>query len=141
MSPRTVRQIVIPYNARLSAAFGGISLNIGHPDESLLDDYMRIPGVCSCGFNPQWSAARVLASLRGKYVLTAGLNWHYHEGRKPQSPVCIPWEEHCRRLAPMAGRLRVLASLSGWGDTPDERRECLLGDLGDLRRIWERGGN
>ncbi len=139
MSPRAVRQIVIPYNARLSAAFGGISLNIGHPDESLLDDYVRIPGVCSCGCNPGWPAARVLAALRGKYVLTAGLNWHFHKGKTPGSPACIPWEEHCRRLAPFAGRLRVLASLSAWGDTPDERRACLLGDLGDLRRIWEEG--
>jgi len=139
LSPESIRRIVIPYNARLSAAFGGIALQINHPDPSLLDDYARLPGVCAYGFKQAWSAARVLETVRDKAVLTANVNWHYHEGKEPWSSECLPWEEHCRRLAPFAGRLRVLAAVSGWGDTSAERRECQLGDLADLRRIWEEG--
>lgn len=139
LSPESIRRIVIPYNARLAAAFGGIALQINHPDESLLHDYARLPGVCAYGFKQPWSAPRVLDTVRNKAVLTANLNWHYHEGKEPWSPECLPWEEHCRRLAPFAGRLRILATLSGWGDTPTERRACQLRDLDDLRRIWEEG--
>jgi len=139
LSPESIRQIVIPYNARLSAAFGGVALQINHPDESLLDDYAGLGDVCAYGFKQDWSAERILALLRGKAVLTANLNWHYHEGREPWSPECLAWEEHCRRLTPFAGRVRVLASLSGWGDSPAERRECQLHDLEDLRRMWEEG--
>ena len=134
LSPDTIRRIVIPYNARLSAAFGGLSLHINHPEQSLLDDYSRLPRVCAYGFQRNWSPARILECLRNKAVLTASLNWHYHQGKKPSSPECLPWEEHCRRLAPLAGRLRILATLSGWGETPLEQRQCMLRDLADLRR-------
>jgi len=139
VSPESIRRIVIPYNARLAAAFGGIALQINHPDESLLHDYAGLAGICACGFKQDWSVEGILAFLQNKAVLTANLNWHYHEGKAPWSPECLPWEEHCRRLAPFAGRVRVLAWLSGWGDTPAERRECQLGDLADVRRVWEEG--
>ena len=139
LSPESIRRIVIPYNARLAAVFGGIAVQINHPDESLLDDYAGLGDVCGYGFKQDWSAERILALLRGKAVLTVTLNWHYHEGKEPWSPECLPWEERCRRLAPFAGRVRVLATLAGWGDTPAERRECQLGDLADLRRMWDEG--
>jgi len=139
LSPESIRRIVIPYNARLAAAFGGVALQINHPDESLLDDYAGLRDVCAYGFKQDWSAERILALLRDKAVLTANLNWHYHEGKEPWSPDCLPWQERCRRLVPFAGRLRVLATLAGWGDTPAEGRECQLSDLADLRRMWEKG--
>ena len=37
------------------------------------------------------------------------------------------------------GNMRMLATLSGWGDTRRERRDCQIGDLADVRRIWEEG--
>ena len=96
-------------------------------------------GFTHFGFKLPWSAWRVLDTVRNNAVLTANLNWHYHEGNAPWSPECLAWEEHCRRLAPLASRMRILATLSGWGDTPIERRACQIGDLGDLRGIWEEG--
>ena len=139
LSPEAIRRLVIPYNARLSAAFGGIALHINHPDPSLLDDYARLPGICACGFKQDWPPKPVLDLLAGNAVLTVSLAWHYHEGKEPWSPECLAWAEHCQRLMPVAGRVRLLATLAGWGDTPAERRECMLGDLADVRRIWDDG--
>ena len=136
LAPASVRQLVMPYNAALGTVFGGLALQINHPDESLLDDYQRLPDVHACGFKQDWAAAHIRDRLRNRAVLTANLNWHFHEGQEPWSPECLPWTEHCRRLKPFAGQLRLLASLSGWGDTPDEQRRCQIGDLADLQRIW-----
>jgi len=141
LSPETIRRVVIPYNARLSAAFNGVTLCIDHSDHSLLEDYARLPDLHGCGFKHDWPASRVLKLLRDNTLLTPSLAWHYHRGKRGHPAVYLPWEEHCRRLLPFAGRMRILATLSGRGDTRAERRACLLRDLEDLRGIWEKVGS
>gem|GEM_PF-3217649 len=137
LAPQTVRDLVLPYNRRLATEFGGLALQINHPDEALLDDYLQLPNVHACGFKRDWTASRVMDRLQSRGVLTVNLNWHFHEDQQPWSPECLPWTEHCRRLQPYAGRLRVLATLAGWGETAADRRRCQVRDLADLRRIWQ----
>jgi len=139
LSPESIRRIVIPYNARLSEAYGGIVAGIDHTDSSLLDDYLKLPHLRGCSVHADWPAVPVIERLRGKMVLKANFNWHYHRGKEKGSPVCLLWEQCCERLSQYAGQLRVQASITGWGRTPEERRDCILGDLDDLRRIWEQG--
>ena len=137
LSPASIRQVVIPYNAMLSGAYGGIVAGIGHPDPSLLDDYLGLPGLYGCSVHEDWPAEPVVEALKDKVVLKANFNWHFHRGKEKEAPVCLPWERCCQLMSQYAGKLRVQASVTGWGKTPRERLECILGDLADLRRIWE----
>ena len=139
LSPTNIRQVVIPYNRMLSEAYGGIVTGIGHRDSSLLADYLEIPNVYGCSVHEDWPAELVIDGLSGSLVLMLGYSWHYHRGKKREAPVCDPWESCCRILAQYAQELRVRVTLSAWGATPEEKRECILGDLEELRRIWETG--
>ena len=139
LSPAIIRRTVIPYNRRLSEALGGLSLHINHPDPQLLADFTGLPAVHGFGVQQAWPAAPVVAALRGRSVLAASFDWHYHPGRPPAAPVCISWDECCARFSGFAGQLRVQASLSGWGETPQQQLDCVLRDRDDLLRLWEEG--
>ena len=137
LSPANVRQVVLPYNALLSQAYGGIVAGLGHPDTGLLADYLELPGLCACSLHEDTPGAAALDARAGRFVLKLGFDWHFHRGRKKAAPVCLTWERCCELMSQYAGRLRVQASITGWGDTPEEQRACILGDLDDLRRIWD----
>ena len=139
LSPTNIQDVVIPYNEMLSEAYRGIVVGIEHRDSSLLSDYLKIPNLYGCSVHEGWPAELVIDSLSGGQVLTLGFSWHYHQGKKREAPVCHPWATCCRVMAQYAGRLRVRVTLSGWGATPEERRACILGDLEELRRVWETG--
>ena len=136
-SPASIRQVILPYNAMLSRAYGGIVAGINHPDAALLGDYLRLPGLCACSVHEDWPAGPVVEALKGRLVLKANFSWHYHRGKEKEAPVCLPWERCCQLMSQYAGKLRVHVGITGWGKTPREQRECILGDLDDLRRIWE----
>ena len=135
LSPKTIRDVVLPYNARLSAHYGEIVVGIGHPDPSLLEEYLQLPGVRGVSVHPDWPAEPVVDALRDKIVLRIGFDWHYHPGQKPR-PTCIPWDECLRRLAEFAGKLRVEVSVSCRGETPEETRRLLLQDVEDIHNVW-----
>ena len=137
LSPASVRQVVIPYSAMLAGAYGGIVANIDHPESSLLDDYLALPGLRGCSVHEGWPSGLTVSALQSEVVLKANYNWHFHRGRDKEAPVCLPWEQCCEQMWQYAGRVRVQASVTGWGRTPGERRECILRDLADLRRIWD----
>jgi len=135
LSPKNIRDVVLPYNAQSSAAYGGIVVGIGHPDPSLLDEYLQLPGLRGVSVHKDWPAEPVVEALRDKLVLRLGFTWHYHAGQKPR-PTCIPWDECRRRLAQFAGKLRVEVAVSCRGETPEETRRLLLQDLEDIQNVW-----
>ena len=139
LSPTNIRQVVLPYNRLLAEAYDGLVAGIGHRDSSLLADYLRIPSLYGCSVHEDWPAELVINQLSGTQVLLLGFSWHYHHGKPQEAPVCLPWSTCCRVLAQYAGELRVHVTLTGWGATPEEKRECLLDDLAELRRVWETG--
>ena len=139
LSPTNIRNVVVPYNAMLSEAYGGIVIGIDHPDASLLRDYLNLPKLYGCSVHKDWPAELVVDALAGQRILEVGSSWHYHSGKPKQAPVCLPWQQCCHILAGYTGKLRVLVRTSAWGNTPQEKRECILGDLDDLLRVWECG--
>ncbi len=136
LSPGSIRALVLPYNARLSEAFDGLSLHVDHPDSSLLGDYVRLPRVHAFGVGrlSDWPAEPIIDALKDKIVLTVDHNWHHHPWQK-QRPTCTPWQECCRRLALFAGKLRVEVSLACRGQTPEETHGLLVQYLEDLRNV------
>jgi len=60
LSPVSIRQVVIPYNATLSGAYDGIVAGIDHPDPSLLDDYLALPGLRGCSVHEDWPSEPVV---------------------------------------------------------------------------------
>lgn len=141
LSPRIIRKVVLAYNASMSALWNGIFVDVKHPDASLLDDYLSLPGLRGCSVPSDWSWQAVIDGLQGRGILLAGFDWHFHEGEEPSAPICRPWGVCCRHLAQVAGKLRVLATVSAWGKTPAQQRECALRDLADLRQVWDDGGS
>ncbi len=137
LSPAVIRKVVLPYNTMLSRAYGGIFVCVDHQDFSLLDDYLKLPDLYGCWVHRDWPSDLVVEQLKNRRVLKANFNWHYHPGKKKEAPVCLPWEKCCQTMSQYAGRLRMHVSISGWGNTPREKLECVLGDLDDLRCIWE----
>lgn len=140
ISPQHVRQYLLPAYREASEEFGGVFIDIRHPDHSLLDDYLAVPGLRGLSVPMEWPSEPVLAAVEGRMALKLTLNWHYHRGKEPASPVCYAWDECCRRFAEFAGRVRIHVDLSAWGETHREKMECLLGDLADLKRLWQAAG-
>jgi hypothetical protein len=142
LSPESIRRIVLPYNEKMSESYGGIVVDIGHRDVSLLGDYLQLTGLRGCSVPLDWSTQQsVVEGLKGKGVLCAGFNWHYHNGQQKWAPVCRRWEECCQHLAQFAGKLRVFVNLYCRGDNPEQSRDGILRDLKDLRSIWEGAEN
>ncbi|MFH1008716.1 MAG: hypothetical protein V1800_14640 [Candidatus Latescibacterota bacterium] len=137
LSPTHIRTVLLPFNRKMAALYGSCAVDIGHQDRSLLADYLTLDGLRGLSVPADWPMEPVVEGLAGKGVLQANYNWHFHKGKRPEAPVCIPWEDCCRQVSEVAGKLRVLAGLSGWGDTPQERRDCVLSDLEDLRSAWD----
>lgn len=137
MGPEQVRRVALPYNARLGARFGGAAIDTDHPDSGLLDDFLAVPGLTALGVPETWNGDRVVAAVGGRCCLKISFDWHYHEGKKKAAPICKPWKACRDFIARIAGRVRVLVTLTGWGDTVQERRDCISRDRDDLLAAWE----
>ena len=136
VSPDHVREFLLPVYQRVSRECSGIFIDIRHPDPSLLDDYLRVPGLKGISVPKEWPSEPVLAAMNGRMPLKMSFSWHYHEGKKPYSPVCYPWGQCRERFAEFAGKLRIHADVYGWGDDYEEQMSCVVGDFAELRQIW-----
>ena len=118
ISPDAVRQLILPLHAKASKAYGGISVSVGHPDSSLLEDVVQIPGLCGVRLPPTWPIAQVVAALRGKVVLTTSAD----------------------NARAVAGKLRVIATIAPQGQTWQQRWDSLLRQRDALDRVWAEAG-
>lgn len=133
LSPTVHRKVILPHFRKMAEAYGGISVHLGLTDASLLRDYLQLPGVCGFVLKLDWDTEPVVEALQGTAVLQAEFYYHYHHGKKLETPVARPWEDCCRHLERFAGRLRVMALVNHRGATPEQRKEGTLRDLEDLR--------
>lgn len=136
-SPESTRKVVLPYNRKLAAHYGCCVADIVHQDQGLLDDYLRLPDMRGLVVPVDWPMEKVVEGLRGKALFRPNYAYHVHEGKKPVAPICVPWEDCCRQITDTRGELRVLAAITGLGDTPRERMDDVLRDMEDLRRTWD----
>ncbi|MFH1007169.1 MAG: uroporphyrinogen decarboxylase family protein [Candidatus Latescibacterota bacterium] len=136
-SPESTRKVVLPYNRKLAAHCGCCVADIVHQDQGLLDDFLHLPDLRGLVVPADWPMERVVAGLRGRALFRPNYAYHVHRGQKQMAPICVPWEDCCRQVADIGGQLRVLATVTGLGDTPRERMDDALRDREDLMRAWE----
>ena len=137
LSPRVHRRVILPHFRQMAEAYGSIFVHLGLTDASLLRDYLQLPGVCGCLLKLDWDTEPVVDALQGTGVLQAAFNYHFHGGQKLETPVDSPWEDCCRHLERFAGKLRIMAIVNHRAPTPEKRKEGILRDLEDLKRVWE----
>ncbi len=137
LSPTVHRSVIIPHFQQMAEAYGGIFVHLGLADASLLRDYLQLPGLCGFSLKQDWPTEPVVDALQGTGVLQAAFNYHFHGGQKLETPVALPWEDCCRHLERFAGKLRVMALVKHHAPTPEKRKEGILRDLEDLKRVWE----
>ena len=118
ISPDAVRQLELPFHAKAAEAYGGVAVSFNHPDNSLLEDVAKIPGLTGARLPDSWPIAQCVDALRGKVVLFTNAD----------------------NARAAAGRMRVIATIAPRGQTCQERWDSLLSQRDDLERVWADGG-
>jgi hypothetical protein len=137
-SPEIIRKVVLPYNKKMSEHYGGCVIEIDHCDPSLMDDYMKLPGIRGISVPITWPSDGINKKASSEYAYMGHFSYHYHKGLKPHAPICVSWEDCCRRVSEMSGKRRFLASLYCDGKTYDDRLNNLLRDIDDVRAAWDK---
>ncbi len=137
LSPTVHRNVMLPFFANASEHYTGLTFHLGHPDTSLLKDYLALPHVRACQISRDWPAELLCEKLPGKVVLQFNCNEHLHAGQEAWNRVQRTWEFCLEKFAGFAGKLRAQILLGHYADTPEDHRAGMLKEGEELRRIWD----